>query len=101
MTWYLYILECRDKTLYIGITRDIERRVGEHNRTNRCRYTRFRKPVKLMYKERCKNYSVALKREREVKKFSRKKKFALINKVSEDLSPTCRKRRVGSRSKNL
>ena len=82
LPWFVYIVECRDKSLYVGITRDITRRVHEHNNTNRCRYTRFRKPVKMLYKERQANYSRALKREHEIKKFSRKKKFALIDRGS-------------------
>ena len=51
---------------------------GEHNTTNKCRYTRFRKPLKLIYKEFCFNYSEACKREAEIKGFSRKKKYALL-----------------------
>ena len=79
--WYLYIAECRDKTLYVGITKDIQKRIREHNNTSKCRYTRYRKPVKLVYNEICPDYNSARKREREIKKFSRKKKFDLIDKA--------------------
>jgi len=77
--WFLYIAECKGGTLYVGIAKDVDKRINEHNRTNKCRYTRFRKPVKLRYKHECCDYNTARKRELEVKKFSRKKKFALIN----------------------
>ena len=73
--------------MYVGIAQNAERRIKEHNTTNKCRYTRFRKPLKLIYKEVCLNYNAARKREIQVKKFSRKKKLALINK--KDLSSQC------------
>ncbi|MDD5441673.1 MAG: GIY-YIG nuclease family protein [Candidatus Omnitrophica bacterium] len=76
--WYLYIARCRDGTLYVGITKDVLRRIKEHNTTNKCRYTRFRKPITLIYSEKCESHSQALKREAEVKKWSRAKKLALI-----------------------
>ena len=77
--WFVYIAECRDKTLYVGIARNVDKRIKEHNTTKKCRYTRFRKPLMLKYKEECSNYSIARKREFEIKKFSRKKKFDLIS----------------------
>ena len=76
--WFLYIIQCRNGELYVGIAKDVEKRVKEHNTTRKCRYTRFRKPVRLIYSEHCDDYAQARKRERAVKKFSRKKKFALI-----------------------
>jgi len=80
-TWFMYIAQCRDGELYVGIAKDAERRIREHNTTSKCRYTRFRKPVKLFYKECCDDYSAARRREREVKKFSRKKKIGLAAAV--------------------
>ena len=77
--WFLYIARCRDNSLYVGIAKDIHQRIKEHNTTSKCRYTRFRKPITLIYKEKCDNYNTARKREIEVKKFSRKKKLALID----------------------
>jgi putative endonuclease len=76
--WYLYIARCRDQTLYVGIAKDVLKRIKEHNTTNRCRYTRFRKPITLVYKEPCENYGIARKREAEIKKWRRQKKIALI-----------------------
>ena len=78
--WFVYIAECRDKELYVGIAVDADKRVGEHNTTDKGRYTKFRKPLKLIYKELCANYKVARKRELEVKRFSRKKKLHLAGK---------------------
>ncbi|NQT28155.1 MAG: GIY-YIG nuclease family protein [Candidatus Omnitrophica bacterium] len=77
--WFVYIAECKDGTFYAGIAKDVDKRINVHNRTNKCRYTRFRKPLELKYKQMCSNYNTARKREREIKKFSREKKFALIN----------------------
>ena len=85
--WFVYIAECRDGTLYVGIAIDVNKRMQEHNTTNKCRYTRFRKPITLIYKEPCLNYNSARKRELEIKKFSRKKKLELIENSSRDLSP--------------
>ena len=76
--WFMYIAECRDKTLYVGVARDVKKRIEDHNKTSKCKYTRSRKPIKLKYEEFCKNYSIARKREAEVKKFSRKKKVKLV-----------------------
>ncbi|MCF7895221.1 MAG: GIY-YIG nuclease family protein [Candidatus Omnitrophica bacterium] len=76
---FVYIAECRDKTLYTGIALDANERIKVHNTTNKSRYTRFRKPLKLIYTESCSNYTLARAREHEIKKFSRKKKLALVN----------------------
>lgn len=78
--WFVYIAECGDKSLYTGIARDASKRIDEHNRTNKCKYTRSRKPVKLLYSEKHTDFSSAAKREAEIKKFPRKKKLKLITK---------------------
>ena len=79
--WYLYILECSDKTLYTGITNDLEKRVEKHNSSNLgAKYTRSRRPVKLVYSRRFKSKSKAAKEENSTKKLSRKEKINLINK---------------------
>jgi putative endonuclease len=76
---YVYILECSDKTLYTGSTHDIEKRIAEHNNSKKgARYTRSRRPVKLVYVESCSNLSDALKREAQIKKLSRVQKIRLI-----------------------
>lgn len=79
--YYLYILRCKDKTLYSGITVDLGRRVSEHNSSKLgARYTRARRPVKLIYSKRYKNRSTASKAEAKIKKLSRQEKLNLIKK---------------------
>ena len=79
--YYLYILECADKSLYTGITVDLERRVIEHNTSKLgAKYTRARRPVKLVYKKRFKDRSKASKAEYAIKKLSKEKKLELIKK---------------------
>jgi putative endonuclease len=81
MTWTVYILECRDDTLYTGITNDLDRRLGEHEAGQGAKYTRGRGPLKLVYQERCTDRSAATRRETEIKAMSRGKKLALIGKI--------------------
>ena len=77
--WYVYILECSDKTFYTGITKDLKRRVDEHNFNDLgAKYTRGRRPVKLVYSEEAKTRSEALKVECRIKKLSKNKKKNLI-----------------------
>jgi putative endonuclease len=78
--WYIYILKCSDGKLYTGSTTDIERRLKEHNRKKGGGFTRGRLPIKLAYKESCQNRSEAQKREAQIKKWTRQKKLALINR---------------------
>ena len=79
--WYVYMLRCADNTLYTGITTNVERRVGEHNNSDRlaARYTRARRPVVLVWKEPHANRSSASKREAALKRMSRSLKEQLLN----------------------
>ena len=77
-TWYLYIVECRDGTLYTGITDDISRRIERHNSGKGAKYTRSRSPVQLRYQEECGSRSDASKREYEVHHMTRQEKLELI-----------------------
>lgn len=80
--WYVYIVKCKDSTLYTGITTDPDRRILEHNTSSKgAKYTKTRRPVKLVYFEIFENRSLASKREYEIKKMSRKEKLELIKKV--------------------
>lgn len=80
LSYVVYILSCSDETLYTGITTDIQRRLVEHNSSEKgAKYTKQRRPVKLVYSEVLETRSLALKREHEIKRFSRKKKMELIN----------------------
>ncbi|HLF17532.1 MAG TPA: GIY-YIG nuclease family protein [Candidatus Omnitrophota bacterium] len=79
--WSVYIIECRTKDLYIGIAQDVNKRVELHNQGRACRYTKFRRPVQLKYVEVSGSYTDARKRERQIKKYSRFKKLALMEHV--------------------
>ena len=77
-TWYLYILRCRDGTLYTGITTDVDKRFEAHAAGKGAKYTRGRGPLTLIYRETCGDHSAALKRELEIKKLTRQEKEALV-----------------------
>ena len=85
LMWYLYILRCKDGNLYTGVTTDIPRRVTRHNSKKASKYTRIRTPVTLVYKETYRTRSKALIREAQIKRWSKKKKLALINHNSSQL----------------
>jgi len=77
--WLVYILECKDQTLYTGITNDLEKRLEQHNHgKDGAKYTRVRRPVKCVYTEILNNRSEATKREYAIKKISRAEKIKLI-----------------------
>jgi putative endonuclease len=77
--YYLYILKCADKTLYTGITLDLERRLREHNNTKiGAKYTRARRPVTLVYSKKFRNRSLALRGEDRIKKLSRAEKLLMV-----------------------
>ena len=77
--YYLYILRCRDKTLYTGITTDLKRRVAEHNGEKKgAKYTRARRPVKLVFSKKFKSRSSAAKEEYRIKRMTRAEKIKLI-----------------------
>lgn len=75
--WVLYILECKDGTLYTGITNDLAHRLAVHRAGKGAKYTRGRGPLTLRYLEPCEDMSCALQREAEIKKMTRKQKQEL------------------------
>lgn len=79
--WFVYIAECKDQTLYTGIAKNVEKRILDHNAGKNCKYTKARRPVSLRYKERHIDKSSALKREIELKGFTRNEKLELIAKM--------------------
>jgi len=79
VSYYVYLLRCRDGTLYTGYTDDPERRLRVHNAGKGAKYTRSRLPVELVYQEQCPDKSAALRREREIKRMRRAEKLALIS----------------------
>lgn len=81
MKHFVYIVECVDKTFYTGYSNDVDRRIEKHNSRKGAKYTKTRRPVKLVYKEECENKSSALKREYQIKQLSRTQKEKLIHDV--------------------
>jgi len=79
MPWFLYIVQCHDKTLYTGITTDISRRLKEHNAKKGAFYTKNKTPVKLVHQENMASQSQARKREAAIKRLTRQEKIELIN----------------------
>ena len=79
--FFVYILECADKSFYVGCTNNLERRLEEHNNSKYgAHYTKIRRPVVLKYTESFKTLREARKRESEIKRWRREKKFDLFNK---------------------
>ncbi|HJV48325.1 MAG TPA: GIY-YIG nuclease family protein [Geothrix sp.] len=77
MSWSVYLIRCRDGTLYCGIALDAEARLRQHEEGKGAKYTRGRGPLALVYREVCGSRSEALKRERAIKRLGRKDKEAL------------------------
>ena len=78
MTWIVYILECADKSLYTGITNDLERRLEEHNTGKGAKYTKRRGPLRVRYAECQDTKGAALTREAAIKALARSEKLTLI-----------------------
>lgn len=76
--WHLYILRCKDGSLYTGITTDVEKRLEAHRSGKGAKYTRGRCPLELVYREACGDHFQALKRECAVKALTREQKLLLI-----------------------
>lgn len=78
MKFFVYILECSDKTYYTGSTNNLEKRLLEHqNGKKGAHYTKIRRPVVLKYSETCSSFAKARKREAEIKRLPRKEKAKL------------------------
>ena len=77
-TWYVYILRCYDGSLYTGIATNIPHRISEHRRKKGSAYVRAHLPVKLIHQEPHKSRSEALRREAEIKSWTRAKKLKLV-----------------------
>ena len=78
--WTVYIIECKDKTLYTGITTDLTRRLEQHNQGKGAKYTKGRGPFQIIYTEECKDRAEASRREFEIKQLSRNDKCLLADK---------------------
>jgi putative endonuclease len=80
--WQVYLLRCRDGSLYAGITVDLERRLGAHQTGRGAAYTRSRRPVELVYTEPARDHSAALRREAALKRLPRAQKLELVMTAS-------------------
>jgi putative endonuclease len=80
--WFVYVVRCRDGSLYTGIARDVNARVDKHNQGRGARYTRGRRPVAIVHVERKGSQSSALRREAAIKALPRKAKLALASEAA-------------------
>jgi len=79
--WQVYIVRCADDTLYTGITTDLDRRIEEHNGSDKgAKYTRGRGPVELVYSAQCEDKAEAAKEEYKIKQLTRVEKLDLIQR---------------------
>ncbi len=77
--WFVYLVRCRDGTLYCGIAKDLTRRLEEHNSADKgAKYTRGRRPVQLVYAEEVASRAQATQREGRIKRLTRTEKMTLI-----------------------
>ncbi|HHQ44717.1 MAG TPA: GIY-YIG nuclease family protein [Candidatus Altiarchaeales archaeon] len=81
MTYTVYMLKCRDGSLYTGYTNNIRRRLTEHENGRGSKYVRSRRPTQLVYAEEIVGLKEAMRREREIKKLSRKEKMEVAGKT--------------------
>lgn len=79
MSHFVYILRCKDNSLYTGYTTDVNRRLKVHNSGKGAKYTRARRPVKLVYYKEVSSMSEGLKLESAIKKLSKEKKEDLVS----------------------
>ena len=76
--WYFYVVRCCDHSFYAGITTDLNRRMAEHNAGTAPKYTRVKRPVRLMHFKRFRTKAAAARREAEFKKLPKHKKEAVV-----------------------
>lgn len=82
MRWFVYMLRCRDGSLYTGVTTDVHRRLAAHRAGSGSRYTRARLPVRLVYLEHGGSRSAALRREAAIKRLDREAKLRLVQETA-------------------
>ena len=80
--YFVYLIECEDRSIYTGITTDVERGFNEHKNKKGGHYTSSKKVVRILYTERYTTRAEALKREAQLKGWRREKKLALIKNVA-------------------
>ena len=77
--WTVYMLECADRSLYTGITKDLDRRMAGHTAGKGAKYTKGRGPFRLVYRETCQSRAEASRRETAIKLLARAKKLRLLS----------------------
>jgi len=80
VSWFVYVVRCADGSLYTGITNNLRRRLAAHRAGTASRYTRARLPVRLVYQERSRTRSAALKREAAIKRLPRATKLRMLGR---------------------
>ena len=90
--WFVYLIECADGSLYVGITTSLDRRLAEHNRGRASKYTRGRRPVRLVHTETHADRGAASRREHAVKQLSRAGKRALLEATRRGVGGGSRRR---------
>ena len=78
--WITYMLECADGSIYTGVTNNLDKRIDAHNNGTGAKYTKGRRPVRLIFKEFYPDRSTAQSRETQLKQLSKKQKLMLISK---------------------
>lgn len=78
-TWFVYILLCRDGSLYTGIAKDVQKRLNDHRSGKGGAYTRSHSPIRIVHEEPQPSRSAALRREAEIKRWSRTRKIKTLN----------------------
>jgi len=86
--YFVYLLECADGTIYTGITTDVERRLREHQAKKGGSYTRSHGATQMIYREKCRTRSRALRREAEIKSWPRQRKMALAATLLTNIAGT-------------
>ena len=76
--WFVYIIKCADDSLYTGSTNDLQKRFEKHKSGKASKYTRSHVAEKIVFSEKCDNKIMALKKEREIKNFTRKEKIKFV-----------------------
>lgn len=79
-SWYTYMLRCADRTLYTGVAIDVQKRVAAHNAGKGAKYTTGRRPVRLVWHEKHRSQTTAMRREIEIKKWTRSKKEKFLER---------------------
>lgn len=88
---FVYILRCGDGSLYTGVAKDLARRLAEHRAGNASKYTRARRPVRLVWSRRVKTWRRALKVEHLIKQLSRSQKLVLVHRNMRPIGSAARR----------